>query len=80
MTTEGAYPAIKGTAKNVSSSRLSYAGVDVKFYDAAGTLIGNSSDSIRDLDPGETWSFEVIYCGFGSDKITSYKIGVGTTY
>lgn len=70
----GAFLYIKGTAKNVSSSRLGYAEVKVKFYNAAGTLLDTSSDTITDLDPGETWSFEVMI--FDEDqKVASYKIG-----
>ena len=33
-------PIIKGTAKNIGSSSLSYAEVRVKFYDKEGTLAG----------------------------------------
>lgn len=75
----GTFVYIKGTAKNVSSSRLSMASVDVKFYDAAGTLLATSSDYIRDLDPGETWSFEVMTVD-EDQRVASYKIGVGSTF
>jgi hypothetical protein len=71
---------VKGTAKNVASSTLSYAEVRVKFYDAAGTLLNTSLANINDLGPGETWSFQVMYFGTDEDKVTSYKIGVGTTW
>jgi hypothetical protein len=75
----GTFVYIKGTAKNVSSSRLSFASVNVKFYDADGTLLDTSLDVISDLDPGETWSFEV---GYYDEylKYASYKIGVGSTW
>jgi len=71
---------VKGTAKNVSSSTLSYAEVKVKFYDAAGTLLGTSLDNINDLGAGETWSFEVMYLDIDIQKVASYKIGVGSTW
>ncbi|GAI32494.1 unnamed protein product [marine sediment metagenome] len=71
---------VKGTAKNVSSSTLSYAEVRVKFYDAAGTLLSTSLANINDLSAGETWSFEVMYLDIDIEKVTSYKIGVGSTF
>ena len=70
---------VKGTAKNISSSTLSYAEVRVKFYDAAGTLLDTSIDNINDLSAGETWSFEVMTVD-EDQKVASYKIGVGTTF
>ena len=71
---------VKGAAKNVSSSNLSYAEVRVKFYDAAGALIATSLDNINDLGPGESWNFEVMYPGMDTENVASYKIGVGSTW
>ncbi len=76
--TEYGSPMVTGTARNVSSSNLSYAEIRVKWYDSAGTLLETSLDNINDLGPGETWRFEVIY--FGSEKNVSYKIGIGSTF
>jgi len=78
--TEYGAPMVTGTAKNVSSSNLSYAEVRVKFYDAAGTLLDTSLDNINDLGPAGTWSFEVIYFGSNPENVKSYKIGVGSTF
>ena len=71
---------VKGRAKNISSSNLSYASVKVKFYDASGTLLATSSDGISDLGLGETWSFSVMYFGMDDENVKSYKIGVGSTW
>jgi len=79
-TTEFGNLVIKGTAKNVSSSNLSYAEIKVKFYDAAGNLIDTSLDNINDLGPGETWKFEVMYLGMDTENVKSYKIGVGSVF
>ncbi len=79
-TTEFGLLVIKGVAKNVSSSNLSYAEVRVKFYDAAGNLIDTSLDNINDLAAGETWSFEVMYFGMDTENVKSYKIGVGSVW
>jgi hypothetical protein len=76
--TEYGSPMVTGTAKNISSSNLIYAEIRVKWYDTAGTLLDTSIDNINDLNPGETWRFEVIY--FGSEKNVRYTIGVGTTW
>ena len=79
-TTEFGNIIVKGRAKNISSSNLSYASVKVKFYDASGTLLATSSDGISDLGLGETWSFSVMYFGMDDENVKSYKIGVGSTW
>ena len=71
---------VKGIAKNVSSSNLSYAEVKVKFYDAQGNLISTWLDNINDLGAGETWSFEVMYLGMDTENVKSYQIGVGSVW
>ena len=71
---------IKGTAKNIGSSSLSYAEVRVKFYDKEGTLLDTSLDNINDLGPGETWNFKVMYLGTDTENVDSYKIAVGSVF
>lgn len=71
---------IKGTAKNIGSSSLSYAEVRVKFYDKEGTLLDTSLDNINDLGPGETWNFKVMYLGTDTENVDSYKIAVGSMF
>ena len=69
-----------GTAKNIGSSRISYGQINAKFYDKNGNLIGNGVTNINDLDPGETWSFKVMYLGTDGYTVASYKIGVGASF
>jgi hypothetical protein len=71
---------IKGTAKNIGSSSLSYAEVRVKFYDKEGTLLDTSLDNINDLGPGETWNFKDMYLGTDTENVDSYKIAVGSVF
>jgi len=71
---------IKGIAKNIGSSSLSYAEVRVKFYDKEGTLLDTSLDNINDLGPGETWNFKVMYLGTDTENVDSYKIAVGSVF
>jgi len=78
LTWEGEYfrtAYVRGIAKNVGDARLSWAEVDVRFYDSQGNLLETSLDVISDLDPGMTWAFEVI--GF-DENIADYDIGVGS--
>jgi len=70
---------IEGTAKNISSSTLSYAEVRAKFYNAANELVGTSSTSIKAVDPDEVWSFKIVYQGDVKD-ITGYTISVGLVW
>lgn len=70
---------VEGSAKNTGSSRISYASIDVKCYDADGTLLDNGIDSISDLDAGETWKFSA-YCSSDVGVIDNYKIGVGSAF
>jgi len=69
---------VTGQAKNTGDARLSYASVDVKFYDANGNLLSTSFDGISDLDPNETWNFEVMH--MDETEIASYTIAVGTCW
>ena len=70
---------IVGFAENVGGRRISWGTIEVKFYDRTGCLVGKSADFIQDLDPGETWKFNVMY--YDTDgSVTSYKLGVGTVY
>ena len=71
---------IEGTAKNISSSTLSYAEVIAKFYNAANELVGTSSTSIKAVDPGEVWSFEVVYQGTNVKDITGYTVNIGLAW
>jgi len=66
---------VRGIAKNVGDARLDYAEVDVRFYDSQGNLLETGLDNILDLDPGMTWSFEVM--GW-DENIADYDIGVGS--
>jgi len=71
---------IEGTAKNISSSTFSYAEVVAKFYNDAKELIGTSSTSIKAVDPGEVWSFEVVYRGTNVEDITGYTVNAGLVW
>ena len=71
---------IEGTAKNISSSTLSYAEVTAKFYNDTNELVGTSSASIRAIDPGEVWSFKVVYKGTNVEDITGYTVNVGLAW
>ena len=68
---------VTGTAKNVGSERLSWASIDCRFYDSAGNQVDKSSDYMSDLDPGQTWAFEVICL---DDRAVTYDIGVGSCW
>lgn len=70
---------VVGKAKNVGDSRISWGSVEVKFYDSDEALIGNSLDTVHDLDPGETWKFKAMYFDIDG-AVESYKIGVGTVW
>ncbi|QYZ80212.1 hypothetical protein E2N92_12610 [Methanofollis formosanus] len=55
------YLHVGGTAKNVGDETLSSAQVDVKCYDKDGVLLRTKSDLVRDLEPGESWEYNVTY-------------------
>ena len=71
---------IEGTAKNISSSTLSYAEVVAKFYNAANELVGTSPASIKAVDPGEVWSFKIVYRGTNVADITGYTVNAGLAW
>ena len=71
---------VEGEAENVSGGELSYAEVEVKFYEGD-TLADSSLDNINGWAADETWAFEVQYPGIGEDAaaITDYEIRAGTS-
>ncbi|WP_152422571.1 FxLYD domain-containing protein [Natrinema pellirubrum] len=71
---------VDGEAENVSGSELSYAEVEVKFYEGD-TLADSFLDNVNNLGAGETWAFSVQYTGMGEDAaaITDYEIRAGTS-
>ncbi|RKS81531.1 hypothetical protein BDK61_0817 [Haloarcula quadrata] len=71
---------VVGEAENVSGGELSYAEVEVKFYEGD-TLAESFMDNINGWSAGETWSFEVQYPGMGDDAaaIDDYEIRAGTS-
>ena len=71
---------ISGTAKNVAGRELSYASIDVKFYDSDGAVIGTSLDNINNLGNDEIWKFEVYYLGMDTYNVDDYSIEVGSTW
>lgn len=50
--------AICGTVLNNSANTYSLVSLDINLYNESGALIGNTYDSIRDLDAGRQWKFE----------------------
>lgn len=71
---------VEGEAENVSGGELSYAQIEVKFYEGD-TLAESFLDNINGWSAGETWGFEVQYPGIGEDAaaITDYEIRAGTS-
>jgi len=71
---------VVGEAENVSGGELSYAEVEVKFYED-GTLVNSFLDNISGWSDGEVWAFEVDALEIGEDAraIDSYEIRAGTS-
>jgi hypothetical protein len=71
---------VTGQAKNISSGKLNYAEVDVRFKDAQGVILQTGVENIADLNPGDVWDFEVLYPSSNISKVASYEISVGTIW
>jgi len=69
---------IKGMARNVGTETLLHADVRSSFYDVNGALMDTFIDSTSDLDPGETWNFEIAYFETEESKIENYELNVGS--
>ena len=65
---------VKGKAENISDFTLSSASIAVKFYDADGKLIDNSSAVTQNLGAGGIWDFTVQSSGPDAWKIVNYDI------
>jgi hypothetical protein len=76
--TESGVPTVTGIIQPVVSYPLSGAEVWVKFYDAAGELLGTSNDlTNNDILPGDTWTFVIIYFGPNPENVDSYEVEIG---
>lgn len=64
--------AICGTVLNNSANTYSLVSLDINLYDESGALIGNTYDSIRNLDAGKQWKFETLL----TVNATGYSIKV----
>lgn len=60
-TTSYGSKAICGTILNNTNHSYRNVSVDINLYDESGALIGNTYDSIRNLDSGKKWKFEALY-------------------
>lgn len=67
---------VYGRAQNVSHGTMSYATIDVNFYDKNKKLIDSGSTVKQNLQQGETWDFSVQIVGPDAWKITSYDIAI----
>jgi len=77
ITGEYGNPIVKGIAKNISSSTIASAELEVVFYDPFNIRLSSSEGKIENLAPGESRDFKVTY--FGPTKnVESYKIEVVT--
>jgi hypothetical protein len=71
---------VVGVAQNIAGRKLSYAEIDVKFYDKDDVLLNTFLDNINDIGPNEKWSFEVIYPSLDSTRVDHYSIAVGSVW
>jgi hypothetical protein len=65
---------IRGTAENINPASSSYVEVRVMFYDAEGALLDTFRDNVTDLDPGESWDFEILCPGIDTDEVKRYEV------
>lgn len=70
-------PIVKGTAKNISSSTIASAEIEVVFYDPFSIRLSSSEGKIENLAPGESRDFKVTYLG-PTKNVESYKIEIGS--
>lgn len=80
--TESEIVTVAGTAKNGSDEVISDATVAVTFYDEEQTVLGESTAEIRELQPGNKWTFGVLYSEVGEEAraVTDYEIVDETEY
>lgn len=69
---------VTGIAINDGNVNLSYAEVNVKFYDINNNVLDSGLDNILNLGVGETWYFSEIY--WDDPEPDYYEIEVGDLY
>lgn len=72
---------VVGAARNTGTATIGTGFVEVKWFDKDGNVLGTSSESVDDLDPGQTLRFEIMYIGTTDEsEVDHYTIGPGTLY
>jgi hypothetical protein len=67
---------VKVTVKNTGRAVAELAEVTVTFYDAGKGVIDSTRDSVLNLNPNETWDFEIACKGERCGEVRSYAIKV----
>ena len=69
---------VKGIAKNITSSTIASAELEVIFYDSMKTILSAEKSKIEDLGPGESRDFAVRYLGATPKNVDGYEIEIGS--
>ena len=62
---------ITGTVANHSTKTYGYVAVEFNLYDAAGNQVGDTIDSVHNLEPGRRWKFKAFVV---AENTTRYKL------
>jgi len=65
---------VKVTVKNTGRAVAELAEVTVTFYDAGKGVIDSVRDSVFNLNPNETWDFQIACKGERCSEVKSYEI------
>jgi len=66
---------VVGLAENVSDRVISYAQIQVYFYNDGDARLGSGLANISNLSPGASWEFKAMYLGTDADRVGGYRIG-----
>lgn len=74
-------PTVAGRMENTGSEELPYLEADVKFFGKNGHVLGEATDSVTGLDPGQIWEFAVEFPAYSNeiaDRVDSYELAFVT--
>lgn len=74
-------PTVAGRIENTGTEELPFVEMDAKFFGGNGHVLGENTNSVTGLDPGQVWDFAVEFPAYSNeiaDRVDSYELAFAT--
>ena len=67
---------VEGVVKNTGKAPITWAEIEVTFYDANRNVLGDNSRQISELYQGDTHDFSIVYMGTYPKNVVGYAVAI----